>query len=343
MSDFSDFYKILDSHNIDYVILRWFDNYPDITNSEDVDILVSNESYFRLKKLCIRGRENLFNFIKFDIYSVNNLDKHMSYYPPYLAKRILNSKIRHSSGYMVPDDYHLFLSLCFHALFHKGINSGLKSKYLNTNKSKHNFDIFLYDLSVKCRLNYSIDDFTIEGIHSILKAEDFLPPIDVYFRRYKKNSVIESLLPCLVSEADHFNAGVTVFILRDVINNDLFKSYLLNMFEKHNLSIISSLQLDDTLSRVFTNHTRGGDWGECSLNNNWGGKPSFVYVVKDYEIDSSIKEDFPVGHVCYNNIKEIKAEFRGIINNFTDKPLRCHVLHTSDNGVEAAQYLQLLK
>jgi len=339
---FEDFYKYLDLNNIDYVVLRWFDAYPYISIDEDVDILVSDESYNRLKKMCKRGRPKLLSFIAFDIYSVTNIDKHMSYYPPHLANKILQSKVRHPSGFMVPNDFYHFLSLCYHALFHKGKNSGLSSSFHETHSSKHNFKNYLFKLSQLNDLNYSYDDFTIEGIHSILKEHKFTPPVDIYFRRLPKNEILNHFLPEMLSTSDYYNSGLTVFILREVINTDYYKNQLLKLFSKYNLSVKSSHLLDYNTSIEFYNNSRGGDWGGRSLSSNWGGYPAYVYVVKDYTMDSNIAESYPVGHVCYDNIKLIKAEFRDFVNIQVKKTLRCHVLHTSDNGIEASEYIRLL-
>mgnify|MGYP006211368535 CR=1 FL=1 len=74
----------------------------------------------------ILGRRDL---IRCDVYSVSGLRgssyQGISYYPPHLAEGILERAVRHRSGAMVPSGRDHFYSLAFHALYHKGLRSGL--------------------------------------------------------------------------------------------------------------------------------------------------------------------------------------------------------------------------
>ena len=68
-------------------------------------------------------------FVQFDIYPESNLEGDIAYYPPHLASQILKTRRRLECGVWVPSPREYFLSLTYHALFHKGFNAGLRSDF----------------------------------------------------------------------------------------------------------------------------------------------------------------------------------------------------------------------
>jgi hypothetical protein len=123
----ADLFAELRRQNVHYVILRWFDNLPEIEEGEDLDILVSDEDLPVLTGLLTGDK----NGIPCDVYTVSGLRgtayKRIPYYSPALARNILEQAVLHQSGCKVPSPQHHFLSLAYHALYHKGPKSGLRS------------------------------------------------------------------------------------------------------------------------------------------------------------------------------------------------------------------------
>ena len=123
----TDLFAELRRRNVRYVVLRWFENLPEVEQGEDLDMLVADEDLPLLTGLLTGGKDG----IPCDIYTVSGLRgtayKRMAYYPPDLARSILEQAVLHPSGCKVPSPQHHFLSLAYHALYHKGPKSGLRS------------------------------------------------------------------------------------------------------------------------------------------------------------------------------------------------------------------------
>ena len=58
-------------------------------------------------------------FVQFDIYPEIQPWGDIAYYPPHLASQILKTRRRLECGVWVPSPREYFLSLTYHALFHK--------------------------------------------------------------------------------------------------------------------------------------------------------------------------------------------------------------------------------
>ena len=52
----------------------------------------------------------------------------MPYYPPKKAREILENSVLLDGLYKIPNELYQFYSLVFHALYHKGLKSGLKKE-----------------------------------------------------------------------------------------------------------------------------------------------------------------------------------------------------------------------
>ncbi|MGH6815396.1 MAG: hypothetical protein ACREC6_06815, partial [Hyphomicrobiaceae bacterium] len=117
-----------------YIVLRWFEGFPRIVDG-DIDILVHDEdveavrSFLRPMTVVAALAGKYPPSRKCDVYSVSGLPgstyKGLAYYPAHLAARLLARAERHPSGAMVPCKEDHFFSLAFHALYHKGLLSGL--------------------------------------------------------------------------------------------------------------------------------------------------------------------------------------------------------------------------
>lgn len=120
-----NFLKKFDELEIKYVVLRWFENLQEL---KEVDLLVSDED---IKKV-----DEIFNsypgIIPCDVYTVSGHFgcnyQSFPYYPPKLAKRILENRKKWKGMFWVPSTEDYFWSLLYHVVYHKGINSGFPIK-----------------------------------------------------------------------------------------------------------------------------------------------------------------------------------------------------------------------
>ena len=332
----------LDNNNINYLVLRWYEDLPLVKAGEDIDILVADKDFTKIKKFLKRGRALDKNFVKIDLFPESSQKRFMAYYPPRIAKKMLLNKIKHVSNAYIPMPKDYFFSLTYHVLFHKGFNSGIKSKYHNSKITTPEHDYNSYLIGLMKSLNMDSTSLTLEGLELILEKENWLPPLDVYFRRSNKNKwVYYRALDKIHPEWTKMN-GLVVFIIREKGAYDSVVKKLRELIITNNAEIISTHILSEKQALLFAENSRGGDWGKGPSPRS-GGLPKHIIVCKK-EHDSKLKktEKIPQGVVEYNWVKNIKTEIREYYLDSTKRSERCNILHSSDNGIEASHYIDLL-
>jgi hypothetical protein len=122
------FLRRLQSTNVRHAVLRWFETLPELEKGEDVDLLVDDADLERVRALLETGP----GLQPLDLYSVTGLPGSdygkMTYYPPYLAEELLERAVDLRGLCKVPSPREHFLSLAYHVLYHKGLDSGLKRR-----------------------------------------------------------------------------------------------------------------------------------------------------------------------------------------------------------------------
>jgi hypothetical protein len=117
----------LQTAGVRHAVLRWFESLPQVAPGEDLDILVDDASLDQVRAMLDDGP----GIQPVDIYSVTGLPgadfRSMPYFPPYLAEELLDRAIIHRGLCRVPAPREHFLSLAYHALYHKGGDSGIPS------------------------------------------------------------------------------------------------------------------------------------------------------------------------------------------------------------------------
>ena len=118
-------FRSFDERSVRYAVLRWFERLPEIEPTEDVDMLVADDSLADV--LDILHAEP--GIQPCDVYSESGLARSAycgtPYYPPHVAKRILDGAVRHNDLCLVPNLRDYFHSLAYHAVYHKGPKSNL--------------------------------------------------------------------------------------------------------------------------------------------------------------------------------------------------------------------------
>ena len=110
---------------INYLVLRWFEELPEVEPTGDIDILVADEDQERVLKILNSGPA----LRPCDLYTPTSLTdtsyQGVSYYPPDVATRMLKNARLHRGFCRVPSESDYFHSLAYHAVYHKGRKSNL--------------------------------------------------------------------------------------------------------------------------------------------------------------------------------------------------------------------------
>ena len=107
-----------------YVIVRWFETLP-LHPEGDIDFLIADLALPVIEELLSPKRGG----IPCDLYSEFGCRGYrygnIAYYPPNLARRILERRTLHKELVSVPCPEDHFFSLAYHCLYHKGLDCGL--------------------------------------------------------------------------------------------------------------------------------------------------------------------------------------------------------------------------
>jgi len=203
---------------IRHVVLRWFESLPDLSPTEDLDLLVDDHDFEKILAVLAEGP----GIQPCDVYTVTGLPgsdyyrkgvtQNVPYYPPRLAEAILQDARPYQGLCRVPSEEHHFLSLAYHAVYHKGPRSGIPS---TTGKSRpnrrpaHDYAAVLEALARKLGIDVRI---TLEDLDAYLASRGWRPPRDMLARLGPRDPWIRRLVRQAVCEPE--DRRLSVFILR---------------------------------------------------------------------------------------------------------------------------------
>jgi hypothetical protein len=346
-----DFLRDLDAARCRYVVLRWFDDLPRLEPGEDIDILVHNEDVEKVRAVLrprplaakILGSKGL---IRCDVYSVSGLPgssyQGIAYYPPHLAQGILERAVRHPSGAMVPSGRDYFYSLAFHALYHKGLRSGLPVSTQDLQREpgpEHDYEAILRRLADLAGIAVEIE---MNALDDELARAGWRPPIDFMERVLPSDPWIQSLV--LADRRAHPTVnGLAVFILRErAIDRADAIDAICDLLREDGFNILAVNVLSGAHQARCEHEIRGGNWGRGPWATS-GGRPAVAIAALDV-FPATPGKRLGEHHPRADNERVFasKDRIRNWANEALPVPDKCNVVHSSDNAAEAASHIDLL-
>lgn len=336
----ASFFEALNSAGCRYIVLRWFEDLPDVGAGEDIDLLVSDEHATtldrHLTRIPIMGR------IPVDVYSVSGLPEFshrgIAYYPPQIASDLIAGAIRHPSGASVPNESDHFKSLAYHALYHKGYKSGLPiddAKGPAIANPEHNYADVLRTLSERLGITIGI---SMKELDQYLKKNGWRPPVDALSKLSKRNKWCREIVE---EELSSIRApkGLCVFVVRDAAGGQLSK--IKDFIREHDFDIVTTKVLDQDSKKLAESSLRGGNWG-CGPYRRSGGAPSTLIAAIDPKPEHPSLE-LAEGHPEADNARVFKLKYK--IRSWWNKEHSggepCNPIHTSDSARHAMHYMHL--
>lgn len=330
--------KWLNAKGITYVLLRFFENIPELHRpGGDLDILVDDSDEakvinFILKNSAPKG-------VPIGVWTVSrpNYKKNLTYYNPYHAKQILSNTEKGKLNAKIPNQYYYLLSFAYHAIYHKGSLSGIPSSLnsITVNPSPENDYLGkIKKLLKKCDIHIPI--VNMETLDDFLNSVGWRPNIDtlgklslhnkwVYERFFRKKSFKEM--------------GAVVFIIREkVIKTKL--STIEECIKRNKFEIVAKRRVNQEDENYVLPNLRGGSY---LLTSN-GLKPSYIIVAKDLLAHNNVKQDFLLGRekkqgILKNlRVKKLKEKIRSQINDYNKD---ANSVHATDNTQEAFEYIKI--
>ena len=325
-----------------YVVLRWFDTLPQIDPSEDVDILIADESLpAALEVLHSQPGIQLC-----DVYSESGLPRSdycgVAYYPPGIARRILEGATRHRDLCYVPNPADYFNSLSFHAVYHKGVRSGLPTRTTGLECKRdpeHDYAAILQSMAHQLGIRV---DVSLPGLHTYLQTINWGPTPDALARlaaACPRNRWLQLLAGQLPAAAH--DQGLGVFVLRKEAVRRGFKNKMTLMIRNSGFEILVVKDVKDGEALHTADRIRGGNWsaGPYALS---GGPPAAAVIVYDPNIiplNRKQRKRFPQRT---NARLFVKEKIRDAIAADLPSNQQFNALHSSDHAAEAWHLIDVL-
>ena len=335
----SEFFQKLNEMKINYVVLRWFENLPEVGPDEDIDILAADEDIDLLSTLLVPYPYE--NAQPIDLYSVTGQRGTnycmLPYYQANLAEQILKKKQFQSDLFYVPSPEDYFYSLCYHAIYHKAEKSGIPVQSGPTEKlGSHDYHQGLKNVARKAGLPEP--QISLESLHETLKNVNWCPSIDVIRKLSEQGSDwLAGLHPVIQSKS-----AVSVFILRDWARDKNLLEVLKQWFESEGQIVLYCSEIDNQILAKTSNIIRGGNWEKGPWPAEGGG-PYAAYVLLDQNPQEVSEEELKF-HPFRNNktVGRLKEHLRVFINSKLPADQHVNCVHSTDDDLEAMEYTELL-
>jgi hypothetical protein len=181
------FFRTLRDRNTRYVVLRWFDELPQIKPGGDVDLLIHDED---IEAICdlfvgeVRG-------VACDLFSVSGLRgssfRGIPYLPPTKALGVLDRAVLFRNLMLIPSPEDYFLSLAYHAIYQKGLRSGLPTSAAGLEpepRPRHDYAGILARLATEAGIEVPI---TMEALDDYLAGRGWQPSPEMIPTLAKRN------------------------------------------------------------------------------------------------------------------------------------------------------------
>jgi hypothetical protein len=338
--DRNSFVSELEHRGIRYVLLRWFEAFPQWPIGEDMDILIHPADVPKTNDLF----QLLPNDMPVDLFSADG-SRNLSYgdvpyFPQVFADGLLQRSTVSTSGCRVPCAEDHFLSLAYHAVYHKCEDSGLPSRdgYFLQIEGEHDYGEVLGRLAENIGVK---TDFTIEDLHKLMIARGIAPGLDMLRKLAIKKPNLLCLLPAEV--CDRRGGELVAIVVRDWAIERAFLADFRDEIEKElKFEILEEIPIDSAARTRSLAEIRGGNWG-AGPNPQSGGGPAVLLMCFDYHpIPPSSKTGLLHPFVKNENVIHAKTHLRNFSHARTYFREHANPVHTADDEVEALYYAEIV-
>jgi hypothetical protein len=317
-----------------FVVLRWYDELPALPPGEDLDLLVLDKDVHVVEEVLAErpGTEPC------DLYSVSGLpgtDFHsMAYLPPLLAQRTVVRSQLLRGRFPVPHPHDAFLGLAYHVAYHKGPASGLPVERNEATQTGVDHD-YLSVLGAMAEAAGFEAPHTLAEIDHLLTEQGVRPSRDTLHRLAVVNPWAGELAARSTGESA---PGLCVFFIRQAAVDAGATDAIVDRIKSEGFTILRCAMLNAEARERVTHAVRGGNWerGPYALS---GGPPVIAVVTMDVlpaPVDARTRAEWP----SLDNARVlVKHQIRDLFNADRVVSERCNILHSSDNAVEAVDYL----
>lgn len=325
------FLDYLREEKVRYVVLRFYENLPDLgREGGDLDILIANEDEAKLRSFLEKHPGN----IKVDIWPVVNPNfNSSSYYPPMLARKIIETAVDGPANSRIPGPRESFLSLAYHALYHKGTLSGIPTRITDLEveeKPDNNYANRLSSMAKNLGIELTI---TMEGIDEYLHQQGWRPRLDTLAKIAPYNEWVKKRF---FSSENQKEIGLRVFIVKQkAIDLGLENQILETITKSGEFIILKSHVIPPEQKKYVADHLRGGVWAD-KADKTIDYLPAMAVVVMDVHTAHKARRGTKLAEDENLRTKNLKKLLRQTFDRDSTS-----MVHSTDNSNEAWEYIDV--
>lgn len=332
------FFRRLEKRGVRYSVLRWPELLPDPPPDRDIDLLVHDDGLDAVEAMFAEEPGT----IAFDVYSTSGRRgtdwRHMAYFPPPLARRMLERTRRTEHGIRIPSPRDRFHSVAFHVVYHKGDAAGLPRSRGEAPRAtpKHDYAGRLARLAAEAGEDVEL---TLEALDAHLGKVGWRPPPDMLERLAEYTPWLETRLPALAHADPGEWKGLAVFFVRERGHERGLAREVVERFARAGFTILRRRALSPDERRRVRARIRGGNWEQ----GPWpapGGGPAYIIVAYDLLPLPPDPEQRSERPTLDNARLLVKHAVRDALNARYPVSERCNLIHSSDHSREALVYLR---
>ncbi|MCM8532162.1 MAG: hypothetical protein NE330_13460 [Lentisphaeraceae bacterium] len=335
----TEFFTELKERNISYVVLRWFEDLPEVEEGEDIDFLVADKDIDAFNELLVPAMYP--GAQKIDLYSetgVKGTGYHsLPYYQTNLSREILKNRIFHKDLFACPDPKSHLLSLLYHIVYHKSEASGLPvTKGEKYKRGEHDYPEIVQTLANELQIN--IPDTNLVELHSFLSEHSWAPSIDLI----RKLSTTLCFSPWLASlyPKQIEKTSITVYVIREWGRNKNLLETTIKLLEAEGLEILFSQELkQDTIQRS-KDILRGGNWGAGPWPVSGGAPYAIIVALDQNPLENISTKTHP--YLYNQRFHNCKENLRQFVNAKLPNQQKLNYIHCCDDTLESLEYLDIL-
>ncbi|PVU83502.1 hypothetical protein DDP54_11410 [Cellulomonas sp. WB94] len=336
----------LEREGVRYAALRWFETLPELAPGEDLDLLVADVDLATVHRVLAEEPGT----IPVDVYSETGLEgadfQNAAYYPPGLARQMLDHAVTHSSGTRVPCPTDHLHSMAYHAVYHKGLRSGLPStdsargtgSDAAGDPPEHDYTSVLRDLAQAVGVALP---GTLEEIDGYLASVGWRPPPDTVRRLATVNPWVREHVVPETAAGPEQTPEISVFFVRERALTVIGLDDVTAVLDHFGFEVLEARELDDEARSRCTSEARGGNWGRGPFPESGGG-PAAVIVALHHArqpVVGAVKVRYP--QLTNAEVYFAKRRIRELVDARVPTGERFNPVHSSDDVVDAWHYIEL--
>ena len=314
--------KFLSDQEIEYVVLRFFDKLPYLYRTGgDLDLLLADDAIPVVRQWLAENPQPIY----VDLNGVSS-----GYYPLHLALKIIKSAVEGPAGSKIPGPEEAFFSFIYHALYHKGLLSGIPTNDTTEEVNRYPSNDYLGIIqSMSGQLGKSVT-LNMEYLDEFLNRHGWGPGYGNFARSAVRNEWVRQRF---LADQPTKEVGLGVLILKRKAVQLGLVDQIVDELRAIGYRVLRNKTFDVELQKIAKVCLRGGNWNSPTGEYDIDLEPAVAVVILDakpHSLFRARKGD------AQSRVAVSKKVLRDIFDTDSSS-----LVHSTDTPIEAWEYIEV--